>query len=765
MSDLSLSIRSDAHGARIVSLPTSPLLNDAAGGILPEIDLSADADDHSLLALPAELIVVVLEQLPFDVLLAARATCTRLRAMALYVTRAVLQRKEQLSLPLLQPFGKSLLWLELEGAAADWLPRLCCCLGVLPRLTRLFIRRAKSTNHLTHSLAETATLAIAGALQAGACRQLHHLNIDERLPEDKVGQIARAMHPNGGLLFGASHGYESVIDEMLRKGASSEVALEDGANALIVASYHGGAPVKRLLDHGANVCARRHDGVSALIMAANRGHTTTVEELLEARADVNMAMRDGTTALHTATYKGHTSVVAALIAAGAMVQARCHDGVAALLMAAKSGRDELVRMLLAAKAEVDAALRDGGTPLLAAAYKGHDSCVEALITHKANVDASRADGLTPLCQASKAGHVRCVELLLQAKANVEAAGAVYGTTSLLMASKGGHATIVNMLLDYGADTEVAGRAYGTTSLVAAGQHGNSEVVALLLRGKADPFKKLLDGSTALKKAEEAGHKEVCALLRQAMGQEAYDGATRVEIPHDQGDAGAVDQLSSRLSGTQLSDNGSSSSSPSTQHAPGRRISEPPPPGAPSLRASRNNAQAAASAAGLFGQAAAASSTAATAATAATVEEPSLDVALADPTTCADDVRDIVEKAYLEGRLKELLEEMAMALEVAMAEARAAREEYQNRSEDAEDLAEDGSATHLLGPDEKRRMMSAAAEAAEAADAAYAFLETAELMAEEVQARNEAAAEAAREVVGGGPELEAMLDVLARAAGE
>ena len=27
-----------------------------------------------------------------------------------------------------------------------------------------------------------------------------------------------------------------------------------------------------------------------------------------------------------------------------------------------------------------------------------------------------------------------------------------------------------------------------------------------------------------------------------MGQEAYDGATRVEIPHDQGDAGAVSSL-------------------------------------------------------------------------------------------------------------------------------------------------------------------------------------------------------------------------------
>ena len=30
--------------------------------------------------------------------------------------------------------------------------------------------------------------------------------------------IARAMNPNGGLLFGASHGHEAVIDEMLRRG-------------------------------------------------------------------------------------------------------------------------------------------------------------------------------------------------------------------------------------------------------------------------------------------------------------------------------------------------------------------------------------------------------------------------------------------------------------------------------------------------------------------------------------------------------------------
>ena len=297
----------------------------------------------SLLQLPAELIAVVYEHLCFDDVLAARGTCARAYEIGRGVSRIVLHRKEQLCVPLLQPLGNCLICLELEGVVADWLPRLGCCLALLPRLTRLFIRRAKPIAAPSVSLAE-ASAALAGALQAGACRLLHHLNIDERLPEDRVMAVARAMQPEGGLLFGASHGYEAVIAEMLRRGASPEASLEDGASALIVACYHGGAPVLRLLTHGALVSARRLDGVSALIMASNRGHTLTVEALLEATADVNVAMKDGTTALHTATYKGHSSVVAALIAAGACVQARCHDGVAALLMAAKSGRDELVRV-------------------------------------------------------------------------------------------------------------------------------------------------------------------------------------------------------------------------------------------------------------------------------------------------------------------------------------------------------------------------------------------------------------------------------------
>jgi hypothetical protein len=146
-----------------------------------------------MLDLAPELIVTMLETLQFDALLASRAVCSVMRSHVLNVTRVVLQRKEQICVPLLQTLGQSLTWLELEGAMPDWLPRLGCVMAVLPHLQRLFIRRAKvaALNRLSTALADNASLCIAGALQAGACRSLVHLNIDERLPEEKVSVTRR----------------------------------------------------------------------------------------------------------------------------------------------------------------------------------------------------------------------------------------------------------------------------------------------------------------------------------------------------------------------------------------------------------------------------------------------------------------------------------------------------------------------------------------------------------------------------------------------
>ena len=112
------------------------IVSEAAG---TQLDAASGASSDIITQLPPELIIVMLEQLHMDQLLNTRATCKQMRDTAMRVTRLVVHRKEQLCLPLLLPFSGSLLWLELENVCADWLPRLGCCLGILPKLQRLFI--------------------------------------------------------------------------------------------------------------------------------------------------------------------------------------------------------------------------------------------------------------------------------------------------------------------------------------------------------------------------------------------------------------------------------------------------------------------------------------------------------------------------------------------------------------------------------------------------------------------------------------------------
>ena len=97
-----------------------------------------------LLSLPSELLVVVLEQCTFVTLLSAHATCSRLRDASLTVTRTLINCIDHLSVPILRRFGGELLCLEVEKVEVEWLPRLGCCLALMPKLQRLFVRRHTS---------------------------------------------------------------------------------------------------------------------------------------------------------------------------------------------------------------------------------------------------------------------------------------------------------------------------------------------------------------------------------------------------------------------------------------------------------------------------------------------------------------------------------------------------------------------------------------------------------------------------------------------
>jgi ankyrin repeat protein len=63
-----------------------------------------------------------------------------------------------------------------------------------------------------------------------------------------------------------------------------------------------------LLEKGADVNAKTHDGHTALQLAAAKGHETVARLLLEKGADVNAETHDGDTALRLAARKGHKTV-------------------------------------------------------------------------------------------------------------------------------------------------------------------------------------------------------------------------------------------------------------------------------------------------------------------------------------------------------------------------------------------------------------------------------------------------------------------------
>lgn len=91
---------------------------------------------------------------------------------------------------------------------------------------------------------------------------------------------------------------------------------------LIKATFLGNLPaVQQLIEKGANVNAKREDGVTALMGASLEGNPEIVALLLAKGANVNETAsiygRSGTTACDLASQEGHQEIVDMLVKAGA----------------------------------------------------------------------------------------------------------------------------------------------------------------------------------------------------------------------------------------------------------------------------------------------------------------------------------------------------------------------------------------------------------------------------------------------------------------
>ena len=203
---------------------------------------------------------------------------------------------------------------------------------------------------------------------------------------------------------------------------------------------------------------------------------------------------------------GNGARVRELLAADAsLADARDESGVSALMLSRYHGAHDATAAIRAARSHLDA--------FEAATVGDVETLHDLLHEDAALLDARSPDDATALHFAAFFAQPETARLLVDHGADLHAVSPTFGSvTPLHSAAAGGSAEIVHVLLAAGADAN-ARQNLGFTALHAAAQNGNAGMTRDLLDcGATDEPTE--DGRTALAIAEEQGHDEVAALLRE-----------------------------------------------------------------------------------------------------------------------------------------------------------------------------------------------------------------------------------------------------------
>lgn len=211
--------------------------------------------------------------------------------------------------------------------------------------------------------------------------------------------------------------------------------------------------------------------------------------------------------------------------------------------AIKEGNLEDVQSILAANPGYIQEKENGVSPILAAVYNQkpeiadflatkstalnifeasslgkNEVVVQHLIREPDLINAYAEDGFQPLGLASFFGHYETAEALINASAAIDSQSKnPLSAAPIQSAAAAGHVKIVMLLLNNKANPNVREQG-GYTPLHTAAQNGDAQMIRSLLYNGADLGVRSNDGKLAVDLANEAGHKDAAALLK--------DGITR-----------------------------------------------------------------------------------------------------------------------------------------------------------------------------------------------------------------------------------------------
>jgi ankyrin repeat protein len=138
--------------------------------------------------------------------------------------------------------------------------------------------------------------------------------------------------PSTPLLLAIGNGPEEIVRSLLAAKADANVPDETGATPLYnaVVGRDSTSLVALLLDHGAEVNARNHEGKTPLWVACQLGRVSMASQLLDHRADPNLAPPDGNTPLDWACRYRDKDLAQLLLDKGANPNLRNQQGITPL---------------------------------------------------------------------------------------------------------------------------------------------------------------------------------------------------------------------------------------------------------------------------------------------------------------------------------------------------------------------------------------------------------------------------------------------------
>ncbi|XP_073331826.1 CARD- and ANK-domain containing inflammasome adapter protein [Pagrus major] len=403
--------------------------------------------------------------------------------------------------------------------------------------------------------------------------------LEELLENTDINTVTSS---NETLHVAAEHGHLSIIELLIRKGATLDLQDNKSHTALHIAASRGHTQiVSALIQAGAPIYTLDLQGKTPVHLAAGNKHLSSVKVLVEEEKKQSESHRRDMF-LHSAAVEDNWRLAEMLLQSGAAVDARNNHEKTPLFYAVSRNNEKTVNVLLKAGAKVDhdvineaimlneesilhllldnarGALSEEelGSALLSAVRQNHDGLVTVLIDRGANVNMFDKQGYTPLLLSAELGHTEVFRVLVAKQAKLDATLSD-GSSALHLAVHSGSVPIAQTLLGKGLDPNTTGPK-AQTPLHLAAQCNRPELVDLLLRAGAQVNAAAQDGLTPLHAASQQGHADPVIRLLQGEADPGVKDRLGKTALHwaasSPGESGVVDLLLTAKANPHTTDN-------------------------------------------------------------------------------------------------------------------------------------------------------------------------------------------------------------------